>query len=309
MNRRTLLVGAALFASRAAIADGAKVFLDYDQKALDDAYTQLTYAPNQPQILSRYAVASKALAARIGPPEQIAYGSKPIERLLYYRARQPDAPLFLFIDGGAWHSGKAENYLFPAEMFLAAGISYAAIDFDGVEQTNGYLEPIQDQIFRAIAFACGNAAKMGAEPKRVFLGAHSSGAHFAGVALTTDWQKRYGTAAHPLRAAMLISGLYDLKGPRLSARSAYVKFSDATEETLSPQRHIDLLNTKLELLYGSGDTPEFQRQTRDFAAAVKKTGKPVMLTVGQELNHFELLETLANPYGVAGRVALQMCAS
>ena len=307
MNRRMMLIGSALLASRAAFADGPKVFLDYDQKALDDAYTQPVYAPNQAQILARYALSSKALAERIGAPEQLAYGNKPIERLLYYRAAQRNAPLFIYLHGGAWHAGKAENFLFPAEMFLNAGISFAAVDFDGIEQTDGYLEPIQDQVCRAIEFACRNAQKMGSDPRRIFLGAHSSGAHFAGVALTTDWQKRYGTSPLGLRGALMMSGMYDLRGPRLSARSAYVKFSDATEEALSSQRHLDLLNTKLELLYASKDTPEFQRQTRDFADAVKRSGKPVALTVGQELNHFELMETLANPYGVAGRVALRMC--
>ena len=309
MNRRLMLLGSALLASRAAFADGPKVFLDYDQKALDDAYTQPVYAPNQFQVLARYAVSSKALAERIGPPEQIAYGNKPIERLLYYRAAQRNAPLFVYVHGGAWRAGKAENFMFPAETFLNAGISFAAVDFDGIEQTDGYLEPIQDQVSRALQFASRNAQKLGSDSRRVYLGAHSSGAHFAGVALTTDWQKRYASGPLALRAALLMSGMYDLRGPRLSVRSSYVKFSDATEEALSPQRHLDLLNTKLELLYASKDTPEFQRQTRDFAEAVKRAGKPVALTVGQELNHFELMETLANPYGVAGRVALGMCAN
>jgi arylformamidase len=59
------------------------------------------------------------------------------------------------------------------------------------------------------------------------------------------------------------------------------------------------------LAYGTCETPEFQRQTRDFAAAVKAAGKPVELLVGEAYNHFELLETLANPYGRAGRAMLR----
>jgi arylformamidase len=58
------------------------------------------------------------------------------------------------------------------------------------------------------------------------------------------------------------------------------------------------------LAYGTLETPEFQRQSRDFAAAVKAAGKPVELLVGEGYNHFEMPETLANPYGLLGRAAL-----
>jgi arylformamidase len=59
------------------------------------------------------------------------------------------------------------------------------------------------------------------------------------------------------------------------------------------------------LTYGTYETPEFQRQTREFAAAVKTAGKPVELLVGEGYNHFEMLETLANPYGLLGRAVLR----
>ena len=47
--------------------------------------------------------------------------------------------------------------------------------------------------------------------------------------------------------------------------------------------------------YGTYETPEFQRQTRDFAAALKAAGKPVTLLVGEGYNHFEMPETFAQP--------------
>jgi arylformamidase len=56
--------------------------------------------------------------------------------------------------------------------------------------------------------------------------------------------------------------------------------------------------------YGTRETPEFQRQGLDLAAAVEATGKPVSLIVAEGYNHFEILETLASPYGLLGRAAL-----
>jgi arylformamidase len=54
------------------------------------------------------------------------------------------------------------------------------------------------------------------------------------------------------------------------------------------------------------ETPEFQRQTRDFAAALKAAGKPVQLIVGRGYNHPEVGESIGHPYGLMGRAALEM---
>jgi arylformamidase len=121
--------------------------------------------------------------------------------------------------------------------------------------------------------------------------------------LTHDWAKE-GLPRDIVKGAMLGSGMYDLKPVRLSKRSKYVKFTDEMEQALSAQRHIDKLNTPLILAYGTYETPEFQRQSRDFAAAVRAAGKPVELLVGEGYNHFEMLETLGNPYGLLGRAVL-----
>jgi arylformamidase len=58
--------------------------------------------------------------------------------------------------------------------------------------------------------------------------------------------------------------------------------------------------------YGTCETPEFQRQNREFAAAVEASGKVVELLVGEHYNHFELPETLGNPYALLGRAALDL---
>ena len=59
------------------------------------------------------------------------------------------------------------------------------------------------------------------------------------------------------------------------------------------------------LAYGSEESPEFQRQTRDFAAALTAAGKDVRVLTAEGYNHFEIAETLGNPYGVLGRAALE----
>ena len=92
--------------------------------------------------------------------------------------------------------------------------------------------------------------------------------------------------------------------PRLSKRGAYVRFSDEMEAELSPQRHLERVRAPIVLLCGSLETPEFQRQTREFAAALERAGKAVELVEAPAYNHFELAETLGNPYGPMGRAVL-----
>ena len=74
---------------------------------------------------------------------------------------------------------------------------------------------------------------------------------------------------------------------------------------MSPIRHVDHLHAPLYLMVGSYETPEFQRQTQDFAKAVAARSKSVELIDATNHNHFEIMETLANPYGIYGSAVLR----
>ena len=188
----------------------------------------------------------------------------------------------------------------------AAGAHYVVPDFAWVQDVGGSLMVLADQIRRAIAWVYDNAVRFGGDPNRLYIGGQSSGGHLAAVALTTDWPRDFGLPADIIKGGMCISGMYDLTPVRLSARNAYVAFDDATVAALSPVRHLDRLHAPLVVAYGTCETPEFQRQNREFAAAVKAAEKPVQLLVGENYNHFELPETLSNPYGLLGQAALDL---
>ena len=283
---------------------GPAVWLDMDQKELDDAYDQSVWAPNQAHVSKRRALWSESISARL-KPERIAYGSTEIEKLDVYKTTRSNAPIRIFVHGGAWRGGSAKDSAYPAEMFVAAGAHYVAVDFVSVGDVGGNLMPMADQVRRAVAWVYENAARFGGDPNRLYLSGHSSGAHLAGVALATDWQNDFALPKDIVKGALLISGMYDLKPVRLSKRSEYVKFTDEIEQALSTQRHLDSLTTPIIVAHGTLESPEFQRQTREFAAALKAAGKPVQLIVAEGYNHFELPETFGNPYSLLGRAALE----
>ena len=287
----------------AAREKGPIVWLDMDQQALDDAYDQAVYAPNRDQLGKRRLAASAAALTRIGKPERFAYGATPIEGLDVYRTKKANAPVVIFVHGGAWRNGAAPEFTYLAEPFVHLGAHFVVLDFTNVDDAGGSLFPMVEQVRRAVGWVYRNAEKFGGDRNRLHLVSHSSGSHLSGCTVTHDWAKD-GLPLDILKGATLSSGMYDLKPVRLSKRSKYVKFTDEMEQELSAMRHLDRLHTPLVLSYGTYETPEFQRQTRDFAAAVKAAGKPVELLVGEGFNHFEMLETLANPFGLLGRAVL-----
>ena len=317
ISRRAMLGTAAVMAATPAFADGCQVgppqhhrgplvFMDYDQLELDAAYDQVYYEPLIAQTGQRLDSNSDAVRARIGAPQREAYAATEIERLDIYRTKRPNAPVFVFIHPGNWLVGSAKQYGYPAEMFINAGAHYVALDFIAIKEAGGDLGMMAAQVRRAIAWIYKNAASFGGDPERIFIGGHSSGGHLCGVALVTDWQKEFGLPENVVKGGLCMSGMYDMTPVRLSWRRTYVNFTDAVADAMSAQRHIDRLSVPIIVTYGTLETPDFQRQSRDFAAAVKAAGKPVQVVEAPNYHHLEMAESLGNPYGPNGRAALAL---
>jgi arylformamidase len=286
------------------LAPHQKVFLDYDQKALDDAYDQAVYAPNRDQLVARAARRSEIAREILGEPLRLSYGARANEKLDLYRCPRPDAPINIYIHGGAWRTGSARDHAYPAEMLVRAGAHLVVPDFDNVIEAGGSLFVMADQVRRAVAWTYRNAAELGGDAGRLYVSGRSSGAHLGAVVAITDWERDFGLPRDAVQGYTLTSGMYDLRGPRLSKRSSYVGFTDEMEQALSPQRHIERIVAPVVLVYGSHETPEFKRQSQEFYAALRKAGKPAELILAQGYNHFEVAETIADPYGPAGRALL-----
>jgi arylformamidase len=287
-------------------AKGPLVFMDYDQDELDAAYKQEVYEPLMQRVSDRLASNSAAVRERLGKPQRVAYGPTAIEKLDIYRTERAKAPIFLFIHGGTWRSGSASEAGYAAEMFVKAGAHYVAIDFAAVQRVNGDLGVLTAQVRRAIAWVYQNAVRFDGDPARLYIGGHSSGGHLCAVALATDWPAEFGLPADAVKGGLSMSGLYEMEPVRLSWRRTYIAFTDEMADAMSPQRHLDKLAAPVVVSFGTFETPEFQRQGRDFAAAVKAAGKPVELVEARNYHHNEMAETLGNPYGPNGRAALAL---
>jgi carboxylesterase type B len=172
------------------------------------------------------------------------------------------APIFVFIRGGAWHSGPSKDFAAPAEMFLAVGAHYVVPDFAWVQDVGGSLMVLADQVRRAIAWVYENAVLLGSDRKQIYVGGQSSGPHLAPVALTTDWPRRFSqSAAEGPMVRRLAAGGGSQVRTRLGKRSErrqIGRFCEDWERFLMPQSAFSLLQIPkmvafLPIVAGPGD--------------------------------------------------------
>jgi len=263
-----------------------KVFLGYDQKALDDQYEQRAWVPHADQIIRRYAEKSDAVRKRLGEPRVERCGPTPPETLDIYGSGKK---AFVFIHGGAWRRQSSREQGFLAEPIVQASAAYVALNFANLPTVT--MAEMVGQVCRGIEWVYENLSR------NVVLCGHSSGAHLGACALT-----RLGF----LKRAMLVSGIYDLLPVRLSARNDYVRLDERLEHEYSPIRHVDKIKCPVTVGWAENESAEFLRQSREFAGALKAAGKLTESLEGRNLNHFEIIETMADPASPLGRAALNM---
>lgn len=292
LTRRALLAGS-VAAATAACSLMRPTGLDEDPRR---------WAPNMPHVLERYGISSETVRARLGQPRTLSYGPTDAESLDLYRTWQANAPVMIFLHGGAWRLGRARDFGFPAETFVRSGAHFVVPDFATVTEVG--LDGMVQQVRRAVAWVHRNAASFGGDARRLHVAGHSSGGHLVGNVLVTDWVGE-GLPANIVRGGLCVSGMYDLSTARQAGHTGALSLDERTEHDLSPLRHVDRLSCPVIVAYGSEDPPGLQEQSRAFAEAIQRAGKPVSVIVGRGYNHFEIVETLANPYGLLGRAALE----
>lgn len=259
-----------------------KIFLGYDQAALDAQYEQRVWAANAEEVIARYANASDAARTRLGEPQTRRYGPSDAETLDIYGPIEARSA-FVFVHGGAWKRQSKRESAFAAETIVRAGAAYVALGFALLPAVT--LDVMAAQVCRGIEWVHANVNR------EILLCGHSSGGHLAACALT-----RLDFVKH----ALVVSGIYDLLPVRLSSRNGYLRLDERLEHELSPIRHAGRIRCPLTVAWGEKESAEFARQSRELAGALKA---PTL--VGAGMNHFEVIEQLADPSSPLARAALE----
>ena len=218
---------------------------------------------------SRSATARRALAERV---EELGGGT------LLVRAA-PSAPLVVFIHGGYWQALSAEESLFLAPGAIAAGWSYAAVEYTIAPE--GDLPRMVAECRAALAAlaAAGGFTS-------VALAGHSAGAHLAAmVALVEE-------PPLPIDHVVLVSGVYDLRPLVHTTVNEPLGLTVDAAAELSPALLPATNRPRVTVTWGDNDTDAFRAQGHVYAAKLRAAGVQVVEEERAGRHHFDILDDL-----------------
>ena len=282
-----------------------KVWLDYDQAALDKQYNSRASVPDVTIYLRDYAERTRAAKAQLACTESVAYGPGTNDKLDIYPAAQAGAPVMVFLHGGDWRALSKEDSGFVATSLVPAGVTVVVPDFDLIPHTT--IEAMGAQVRRVLAWVYQHIASHGGDPARIFIAGHSSGANLVSQLLTTRWQQDFGQPADLIQGAVFMSGLGDLEPVRLSFRNAYLKLDPGmvarTSLLACPQAPC---NCPLLVLVAGLENDEYKRQGQAVAQYWADLGRTSRFLELAGCNHFTGVLAWLEPQGEPFQTTLAM---
>ena len=230
---------------------------------------------------------SAATRENVPMAADIAYGPGPSETVdLFFPAqRRPGMPVHMFIHGGYWRMFSKRDYSCIADTITAAGAIAVIVDYALMPSVR--MADIVDQVRRARDWVVAHIADHGGDPHRLTVSGHSAGAHLASFLFTRD------QTPYPIRAALLLGGLYQLEPLRASFLQAEISLTDAEVSAFTPMTHDHDSAIRVAILVGADETPPFHRQAGDFAGRLRMQGLEVSLAEIPGRNHMDSVRDLA----------------
>lgn len=276
-------------------ASKVKVWLDYDQDALNDQYNQRVLVPDADEYMARHGRESARVRATMACRLDVPYGPSEDERLDIFPAGRDGAPVVVYYHGGAWTRWHKDYNSYQAPAFVDAGATFVSVNFGLVPKVT--LDELVRQCRAAAAWVYRNAHDFGADPDRLYVAGHSSGGHVVGLLAVTDWSAEWGLPADVIKGAFAASGMYDLEPVRLSSRNEYLHLDIEAARRNSAILQIPDRMPPMVIAYGEGEQKEFRRQSKDFAAELRRRDHPCIELDLPGLNHFQVAEQYADPDG------------
>jgi arylformamidase len=260
------------------------------QDDIDREYNPRLGVPDAEALMAAWTQRSEEARRKLGGRLGIPYGPTLAEYVDVFPASRPNAPVHLFVHGGYWRAFTARDFSFIAEGSVARGCCTVVMNYALCPQVS--ITEIVRQTRAALAWTWAHAAEFGADPQRISVSGHSAGGHLVARLLATAWQRDYGIPDDVIKAALPISGLFDLEPIRWSWLQPTLQLSGDEILAQSPMRHLPTHPVPLAVAVGGAESAEFRRQSADYAAA---TGAKLLEVEGR--HHFNVLDDLASPYG------------
>ncbi|XP_037084380.1 kynurenine formamidase-like [Pollicipes pollicipes] len=229
----------------------------------------------------------------------LRYGPGPEQRYNVLGTDVPDnAPLAVFIHGGFWQMMDLDSSDGVALGFRQLDWRTATVGYDLAPAVS--LEQIERQ-----------ALALRQRSRALLLFGHSAGAQLA-AAMLADWSTLPAAQRPLVGAAVYVSGVFDLEPLLSTTVNAALRLDAAGARRHSPLRQCATLAALPEfrhvVLVGEHDSPEFVRQTREFAAGLRQAGCRAVDHVVAGRDHFDVCEALADAGSDVMKVVQQQLA-
>jgi arylformamidase len=261
------------------------LYRDFDSQAQIDAqYNPSLALGDGPSPADHYLATAQAARQNLKCVLDVPFGPTVHETVDIFPADVPNAPVFVFIHGGYWRAFSSKEFSGIALGLQPLGITTVVVNYALCPQVS--IDEITRQVRAAVAWTVRNIAQYGGDPTRIGIGGHSAGAHLASMCLLTDWARDYGLPQDPLKAALLVSGLFDLAPLRYSYLQPMIQLDDGTIVRNSPAFRVRPCTTPTWVTWGGTESTEFVRQSALFHAAWAAAGNTGMLKEQPGANHF-----------------------
>ena len=252
-----------------------------------------------------YAVASAETRGRHRHVTDIAYGAEPRQRLDVFvpEGLTGPAPVHIFIHGGYWRAFKREDYHFIAETVLGAGA--IAVFPEYTLMPGARMAQLVAEMRQAALWVGAHIGEHGGDPARITASGHSAGAHLASY-LASLAPHEHGFPAVPIRALLLVSGLYDLRLIATSFLQAELSLTPEEVGEWSPCDATPAPGTHVTVAVGMDETEPFHVQAQDYAFAAEKRGATVERFTVSGHNHMSIVRDLGRPETRMGRMLVEV---
>jgi arylformamidase len=270
------------------------LYRGYDQQALDAQYNNRARFPDFEQHFHRWSEWSERTRRKLPGRLDVAFGPTELEKLDLFPAAAPDAPIYVFIHGGYWYSLDKSHYSYVAEGMRPHGIATAVNNFALAPAAD--MDTIVEHNRRALAWLWNNAASFGGDRDRIYVCGHSAGGHLGLMLLATDWASYApGLPANLVRGVCAIGGIFEMEPIRLSYLNKTLRMDAAQARRNCPLHQAYRSAAPLSLVVAVDESDEFHRQSDAMQAHWRSLGYPCELLVPEGLDHFNVVNELADP--------------
>ncbi|MTI01399.1 alpha/beta hydrolase [Roseibium sp. RKSG952] len=240
--------------------------------------------------ITPYLASYKALSAQarddLTVQENLRYGDSPEHVLDFFPSQKPGAPLHVFIHGGYWQALSQRESAMMAPALIESGHAFATLNYTIAPKAR--LGQMIDECRQALLWLAGRAKELGFDPSRITLSGHSAGGHLASMVMasSSDVLARSGLR---VRDVILISGVFDLEPISLTPVNDPLQLSPVEVHDLSPNLHLPTPGPRYRVIVAERDTPEFIRQSRDYAELLRRAGHSVSFDLQMGMHHFDII--------------------